>query len=134
VRFSLDGKYLATGCNFYAQIYDVDTGAKLCTLSDESFPKGSGDLFIRTVCFSPDGKSLATGCEDRLIRIWDIASQKMKMSWKGHEQDIYSLDWSRDGRTIVSGSGDRTVKVAHFTFLTSGLGYCFWTMRSNYFE
>jgi glucose repression regulatory protein TUP1 len=29
----------------------------------------------------------------------------------GHEQDIYSLDFSRDGRIIVSGSGDRTARI-----------------------
>ena len=28
VRFSADGKYLATGCNQTAQIYDTKTGAK----------------------------------------------------------------------------------------------------------
>lgn len=33
------------------------------------------------------------------------------MVLKGHEQDIYSLDFSRDGRIIVSGSGDQTARV-----------------------
>jgi len=33
------------------------------------------------------------------------------MILKGHEQDIYSLDFSRDGRIIVSGSGDQTARV-----------------------
>jgi len=28
-----------------------------------------GDLYIRSVCFSPDGKYLATGAEDRQIRV-----------------------------------------------------------------
>lgn len=30
---------------------------------------------------------------------------------RGHEQDIYSLDFSRDGAIIVSGSGDQTARV-----------------------
>jgi glucose repression regulatory protein TUP1 len=30
---------------------------------------------------------------------------------KGHEQDVYSLDFSRDGTIIVSGSGDQTARV-----------------------
>lgn len=68
VRFSHDGKYVATGCNRSAQIYDVQSGEKICVLQDESIDL-NGDLYIRSVCFSPDGKYLATGAEDKLIRV-----------------------------------------------------------------
>lgn len=37
-------------------------------LSDESVGE-AGDLYIRSVRFSPDGKYLATGAEDRQIRV-----------------------------------------------------------------
>ncbi|CAB4476076.1 unnamed protein product [Rhizophagus irregularis] len=110
VKFSGDGKYLATGCNRIAQIYDVHNGQKICVLDDTSVDK-TGDLYIRSVCFSPDGKHLATGAEDKQIRIWDIRSQTISKLFPGHEQDIYSLDFSRDGRFIVSGSGDKTARV-----------------------
>jgi glucose repression regulatory protein TUP1 len=63
------------------------------------------------VCFSPDAQYLATGAEDKIIRVWDIASGKIKTQFTGHEQDIYSLDYSRNGRFIASGSGDRTVRL-----------------------
>lgn len=68
VRFSRDGKYLATGCNRSAQIFDVTTGQNVATLQDENVDK-NGDLYIRSVCFSPDGKYLATGAEDKQIRV-----------------------------------------------------------------
>jgi glucose repression regulatory protein TUP1 len=110
VRFSHDGKYVATGCNRSAQIFDVHTGQKVCVLQDDSV-EAVGDLYIRSVCFSPDGKYLATGAEDKLIRVWDIASNKIRNTFSGHEQDIYSLDFAKDGRTIASGSGDRTVRL-----------------------
>jgi len=110
VRFSHDGQYVATGCNRSAQIFDVVTGQKVCVLQDDSVD-AVGDLYIRSVCFSPDGKYLATGAEDKLIRVWDIASNKIRNTFAGHEQDIYSLDFARDGRTIASGSGDRTVRL-----------------------
>ncbi|KAN0125926.1 WD40 repeat-like protein [Russula decolorans] len=110
VKFSADGKYLATGCNRAAQIFDAKSGAKTCVLVDDKANK-YGDLYIRSVCFSPDGKFLATGAEDRQIRIWDIAKRRIRNVFDGHSQEIYSLDFSRDGRLIISGSGDRTTRI-----------------------
>ena len=54
---------------------DRDVGDRgpnhLCICSvlvDEAATK-TGDLYIRSVCFSPDGKYLATGAEDKQIRV-----------------------------------------------------------------
>lgn len=117
VKFSPDGNYLATGCNHYAQIFEISSGRKILyrcdlpsALVDESVPK-QDDLYIRSICFSPDGVYLATGAEDRVIRVWDIVNGRVKLKLTGHTQDIYSLDWTRDGKSIVSGSGDHTVKI-----------------------
>jgi glucose repression regulatory protein TUP1 len=110
VQFSQDGRYLATGCNQTAQIFDTVTGQKVCELVHDS-DAHTGDLYIRSVRFSPDGKLLATGAEDRKIRIWDIANRGIRNTYDGHQQEIYSLDFSLDGRLIVSGSGDRTTRI-----------------------
>lgn len=110
VKFSMDGRYMAAGCNRVTYIYDVATGQKISALQDESISQ-EGDLYIRSVCFSPDGRFLATGDEDKLIRIWDIPAKRIRNVLRGHEQDIYSLDFSRDGRILASGSGDRTTRI-----------------------
>lgn len=110
VRFSLDGRYVATGCNRLASIYDVETGQQVAQLQDLQI-NDEGDLYIRSVCFSPDGKYLATGAEDKIIRVWEIGTAKIIHQFTGHEQDIYSLDFARNGRLIASGSGDRTVRL-----------------------
>lgn len=115
VRFSNDGKFLATGCNKTTQVFGVETGELVARLTDENSASENGnsgaDLYIRSVCFSPDGKYLATGAEDKVIRIWDLSTRRITKYLKGHEQDIYSLDFFPDGNRLVSGSGDRTVRI-----------------------
>ncbi|KAG7561989.1 hypothetical protein FFLO_02544 [Filobasidium floriforme] len=110
VKFSNDGLLLATGCNRTAQIFDTKTGAKTHILSDETASQ-AGDLYIRSITFSPDCKYLATGAEDRQIRIWDIKTKRIRHLLQGHQQEIYSLEFSRDGGFIVSGSGDKSARI-----------------------
>jgi glucose repression regulatory protein TUP1 len=109
VNFSPHGRYLATGCNHSAQIFDVETGAKIHVFRDK--PDLETDLYIRSVCFSPDSTLLATGVEDKTVKLWDIEKGQIKYNLTGHDLDIYSLDFSPDGRLIISGSGDKKVKV-----------------------
>lgn len=46
-----------------------------------------------------------------ISQVWDIQTRTIMHTFSGHEQDIYSLDFARNGKHIASGSGDRTVRV-----------------------
>ena len=41
----------------------------ICSVLVDDAATKTGDLYIRSVCFSPDGKYLATGAEDKQIRV-----------------------------------------------------------------
>jgi len=109
VKFSSDGQYLATGCNRKAQIFAVESGDHVNTFTDEAWT--GEDLYLRSVCFSPDGKYLACGAEDKTVKVWDIEKEKIYHTFDGHTMDIYSVDYSSDGRFIVSGSGDKKARI-----------------------
>jgi WD40 repeat protein len=126
VRFSTDGRYMSTGCNKMAVLYDAETGNRICMFSSDgasvvenaedlstlSRPGGGCvDSYVRSVCFSPDSKYLVAGAEDKTIKVWDIAQRRLRHSLVGHTKDIYSVDYSSDGRFIISGSGDKRAKL-----------------------
>lgn len=112
VRFSQDGKFLATGSNRVAAIYNVRSGERVAALTDIDGVAQDGDQYIRSVSFSPDGSLLVTGCEDQMVRVWDIARQKLLCKLSGHSQDIYSVEFMPNDRNkVVSGSGDRTIRI-----------------------
>ena len=119
VRFSSDGRYIATGCNKTAVLYDAVTGKRMALFQNESVldsevavdSLSSGDSYVRSVCFSPDSKYLVAGAEDKTIKLWDIAGRRLRYSLSGHSKDIYSVDYSADGQYVVSGSGDKRAKL-----------------------
>jgi WD40 repeat protein len=42
-------------------------------------------------------------------QIWDIATERILSIFEGHRDEISTLDFSLDGRLIISGSLDNTV-------------------------
>lgn len=67
---------------------------------------------VHAVAFSADGNLLATGDHRGNIRLWDPADGRKLGDVPGHAGWINSLDFSRDGRLLVSTSWDGRVGVS----------------------
>jgi WD40 repeat protein len=112
--FSPDGGIIAAGLtDGKIIIFDVTTG-DITRIID-----GHEDS-VCTISFSPDGNTFVTGSEDNTIKIWDTASGNLVKTINARSGGVNSgtyrplvnsVAYSPDGTTIISGSGDKTIKL-----------------------
>jgi WD40 repeat protein len=62
---------------------------------------------------SPDSRHLATVSwrENRIVRLWDIATGKEHRRLQGHTRKVRCLAFSPDSRKVVTGSDDLTARI-----------------------
>lgn len=110
LAFSPDGQTLAIGSGPASRFGDV----KLVKVSDGSIVRDLGEVHSDTVldiAFSPDGAQLATCGADKLVRVFDLASGKQRLSLEGHTHHVLAVAWQDSGNTLASASADGTVKI-----------------------
>jgi WD40 repeat protein len=61
---------------------------------------------VRSVALSFDGTRIVTGSDDGAARVWDAANGREIAVLRGHEWWVLGAAFSRDGRRIVTVSGD----------------------------
>jgi len=47
---------------------------------------------------------------DKSLRIWDVRTGRLVMSWMGHSENIWSTVFVPNGKGLLSGSQDKTMK------------------------
>ena len=102
--FSIDGKHILSsakdgtmkywevGSSFLQQTFTPLEGSVLCASLSGSAPLA------------------ASGADDYNVRLYSLDDPSPKAVLKGHEHKVYGVDFTRDGRTIVSSSMDRTMR------------------------
>ena len=105
VAFSPDGKKIAsTSAPGTLKLWDAASGKELLAIDYINTP-GS-------VAFSPDGKNIVTaGLGFRGVQVWDSATGKEIVTFKGHTFSVRGAAFSPDGKKIVSVSTDPTLRV-----------------------
>lgn len=66
---------------------------------------------ILAVVASDDEALLASSGKDRKIKIWDLRSNKLVHTFKGHKDTVSCLAFRKESKQLFSGSYDRTVKI-----------------------
>lgn len=108
LAFSPDGQRLALGLG---ALVGGDRGeVGLWELAGEkSGFRVIGPGIFRAVAFSPNGRTLAAGGNDRVVRLWDVASGRELATLAGHEGFIASLAFSPDGESLATAGQDSLV-------------------------
>jgi len=125
--YSHDGHWLATtGRDDTVRLWDVsgllDQNTNVESIINTVHILRGHEDDIMTLDFGPDNRWLATGCADGSIRLWDVApllqngadSQSQiaeSVTLDGHEDVVTTVTFSPDGRWLVSGSWDATIKL-----------------------
>ena len=103
ISFIEDGQTLASKSNDGTiRLWDAATGQHKETLSVNN---------LRNVSINSDGTMLAGVYSSRNISLRDIATESEIMSLTGHTSDISHVTFSPNGKTLATGSSDRTVRL-----------------------
>ncbi|KAB5581005.1 WD40-repeat-containing domain protein [Coniochaeta sp. 2T2.1] len=105
ISISSDDKMLASASNGSLKIWNIKTRACIRT-----FECG----YALCCAFLPGDKVVVVGTKSGELELFDVASATLLESVTAHEGAIWSLQVHPDGRSVVSGSADKTAKFWDF--------------------
>ena len=104
VRFSPDGKLIASASPGMLRIRDMETGEVISAL-----PSHPEDIY--SLAFCPDGKILASASKDKTVRLYNLEKNEQLAELKGHLNYVMDVEFSPCGNYLLSCSFDQTIRL-----------------------
>ncbi|CCF59635.1 hypothetical protein KAFR_0H02260 [Kazachstania africana CBS 2517] len=98
-------------------IWDIKTGELVNQLTDGLPPPGSIDSKLSKPAsvtyfkYHEDTNLLAAGYSDGVIKVWDLISKTILLTFNGHKSAITILTFDSTGTRLISGSNDSDIIV-----------------------
>ncbi|KAG2749528.1 WD40 repeat-like protein [Suillus brevipes Sb2] len=123
VCWSRDGRRVLSGSyDGTARQWEIESGETMPEPIENILASiETGDECVYAVVYSPDTTLIATGGPDGRddseypIKIWDAKTGKLVATLKGHTDDVWCLAWTKDGKTLISGSWDSSIRTWNTT-------------------
>ncbi len=109
IKWSPDGKYIASGADQTIQVWEAMTGKRIRSINLLlNLGPGYGGL---SFAWSPDSKYLVAGFADNTAKVVDVMTGEFKLTYTGHSGSVNQVAWSPNGKYIASASDDKTIQV-----------------------
>jgi WD40 repeat protein len=85
------------------EIRDLKSGSVV-----KSLPHSAG---VQGMAWDPTGQTLATACKDHNVYLWDWSAGSIQRVLRGHEWEVYHVQFNHTGELLISEGFDRTTRV-----------------------